>query len=82
MVLSINNVFCAADDDKLFDLQSSASFPDALSELSNLQEQPNDRQVHSALEHGAARFCQAGSKSNLTVSFAVRSSWQQLQQLD
>lgn len=34
-----------SDDDKLFDLQSSASFPDALSELSNLQEQPNDRQV-------------------------------------
>lgn len=36
---------CAADDDKLFDLQGSASFPDALSELGNLQEQPNDRQV-------------------------------------
>ncbi|KAL0027095.1 hypothetical protein WJX79_005283 [Trebouxia sp. C0005] len=35
----------SVDDDKLFDLQSSASFPDALSELSNLQEQPNDRQV-------------------------------------
>ena len=35
----------AADDDKLFDLQGSASFPDALSELGNLQDQPNDRQV-------------------------------------
>lgn len=34
-----------SDDDKLFDLQGSASFPDALSELGNLQDQPNDRQV-------------------------------------
>ncbi len=39
----------AADDDKLFDLQGSASFPDALSELGNLQEQPNDRQVDSVV---------------------------------
>ena len=35
----------AADDDKLFDLQGSASFPDALSDLGTLQDQPNDRQV-------------------------------------
>ena len=35
----------AADDDKLFDLQGSASFPDALSDLGTLQEHPNDRQV-------------------------------------
>ncbi len=59
-----NNDYCAVDDDKLFDLQSSASFPDALSELSNLQEQPNDRQVHSAIEHGAARFLSGRQKTN------------------
>lgn len=40
--------FLGADDDKLFDLQGSASFPDALSELGTLQEQPNDRQVGTA----------------------------------
>lgn len=37
---------CAfAADDKLFELQGSDSFPDALSELDNLPDQPNDRQV-------------------------------------
>ena len=35
----------AADDDRFFDLQVSESFPDALSELDNLPDQPNDRQV-------------------------------------
>ena len=37
---------CAsADDDKLFELQGSDSFPDALSDLGSLSEQPDDNQV-------------------------------------
>lgn len=33
------------EDDRLFGLDGSESFPDALSDLGNLPDQPNDRQV-------------------------------------
>lgn len=35
----------SAEEDKLFGLDTSGSFPDALSDLGNLPDQPNDRQV-------------------------------------
>ena len=35
----------SADDDKLFELQGSDSFPDTLSDLGSLSEQPDDKQV-------------------------------------
>lgn len=37
----------AAEEDKLFGLDTSGSFPDALSDLGNLPDQPNDRQVEA-----------------------------------
>ena len=42
----------AADDDKLFDLQGTANFPDALSDLGSFPEHPNDRQVCDCLAAG------------------------------